>query len=359
MKILVIGPSETGSRGGMAAVIRGIREGEALNREFEIDTFPSYIDGSLPRRLLYCIFAYFRFLRCYKRYDLFHIHTAEKGSAFRKALYLRTIKRAGKRAVIHVHGAEFLDFYDGLGPRGKGIIDRFFRRADLVLALSERWRQELERRFETGTCRVLHNGVDPEECWGAVSDPAEHPNSFVMLGRMGMRKGSYDLVEAAALAAQLNPALRLTMAGDGEVEQVRARVAERGLEDRVAVLGWVDGEKKLELLRNAAAVVLPSYHEGLPMAILEGMAAGKAIISTTVGAIPEVVTGENGTLVEPGDVIALAQALLQYGGNVAALRRISAGSRARVEALFSVQEMHRRLAEYYRQAAGEGAGEWS
>lgn len=105
------------------------------------------------------------------------------------------------------------------------------------------------------------------------------------------------------------------MAGDGEVEQVRARVAERGLEDRVAVLGWVDGEKKLELLRNAAAVVLPSYHEGLPMAILEGMAAGKAIISTTVGAIPEVVTGGNGTLVEPGDVIALAQALLQYGGN--------------------------------------------
>ena len=63
------------------------------------------------------------------------------------------------------------------------------------------------------------------------------------------------------------------------------------------------------------AVVLPSYHEGLPMAILEGMAAGKAIISTTVGAIPEVVTGENGALVEPGDVIALAQALLQYGGN--------------------------------------------
>ena len=105
MRILVIGPSETGSRGGMAAVIRGIREGEALNREFEIDTFPSYIDGSLPRRLLYCIFAYFRFLRCYKRYDLFHIHTAEKGSAFRKALYLRTIKRAGKKAVIHVHGA--------------------------------------------------------------------------------------------------------------------------------------------------------------------------------------------------------------------------------------------------------------
>ena len=201
MRILVIGPSETGSRGGMAAVIRGIREGEALNREFEIDTFPSYIDGSLPRRLLYCIFAYFRFLRCYKRYDLFHIHTAEKGSAFRKALYLRTIKRAGKKAVIHVHGAEFLDFYDGLGPRGKGIIVRFFRRADLVLALSERWRQELERRFETGTCRVLHNGVDPEECRGAVSDPAEHPNSFVMLGRMGMRKGSYDLVEAAALAA--------------------------------------------------------------------------------------------------------------------------------------------------------------
>lgn len=65
-----------------------------------------------------------------------------------------------------------------------------------------------------------------------------------------------------------------------------------------------------ELLRKSSVLVLPSYNEGLPMAILEGMACGKAIISTTVGAIPEVVKKENGILVQPGDVTALANVTL-------------------------------------------------
>lgn len=359
MKILVIGPSETGSRGGMAAVIRDIRESGTLNREFEIDTFPSYIDGSLPRRLLYCAWAYLRFLTCYRKYDLFHIHTAERGSALRKAIYLHTVKRAGKKAIIHLHGAEFLDFYDGLKGWKRGAVDRLFQRADLVLALSEGWRRELEARFHTGTCRVLHNGVDPDRLQAAASDPAEHSHSFVMLGRLGARKGAYDLIEAAALAVEQDPALAVTMAGDGEVEQVRARVVEKGLGDCVTVLGWVDGGQKLELLKRAAAVVLPSYHEGLPMAILEGMAAGKAIVATTVGAIPEAVTEENGILVDPGDVPALARALVKCSGDVEALRHMSANSLARAEALFSVREMHRRLAEYYRQAAEGEVEKWT
>ena len=92
MKILLIGPSETKARGGMSEVIRGIRESELLGNEFEIDSFPSYIDGSLPVRLLYCFYAYFRFMVCYRKYDLFHIHTAERGSTFRKNFYLKKIK---------------------------------------------------------------------------------------------------------------------------------------------------------------------------------------------------------------------------------------------------------------------------
>ena len=76
MKVLEIGPSETRARGGMSEVIRGIRESEILGREFEIDSFPSYIDGSLPARLLYTVYGYLRFLGCCRKYDLFHIHTA-------------------------------------------------------------------------------------------------------------------------------------------------------------------------------------------------------------------------------------------------------------------------------------------
>ncbi len=349
MRILEIGPSEAHSRGGMAEVIRGIRESEVLSGEFEVDSFPSYIDGSLPVRLLYSLYGYLRFLTCCRKYDLFHIHTAERGSTFRKNFYLRRVKRAGKKAVVHIHGAEYLTFYDGLDSRKKEMVADFFRRADLVLVLSDKWKEELEGRFQMSACQVLYNGVEPEKLQPAVSDPAEHRNSFLMLGRLGERKGTYDLIAAAELALRQNPALKLCLAGDGEVDRVRALVKEKGLEQNITVPGWIDGAEKLRCLREVATVVLPSHYEGLPMAILEGMAAGKAIISTTVGAIPEVVGEENGILIAPGDVPALADALLRCSGNPGLLADMSKNNREKVEREFSVRQMHQQLAAYYRQ----------
>lgn len=352
MKVLVIGPSVTRALGGMAVVIRGIRESEVLNREFEIDIFPSYIDGNLALRLGYSVFGYFRFLLCYRKYDLFHINTAEKGSTFRKNFYLKKIKRAGKKAIVHIHGAEYLAFYDCLGSRGKGIVDGFFHRADLVLALSESWRRELESRLHIDTCRALNNGVDPDEFAGADTDVWEHRNHFLMLGRLGVRKGVYDLIGAMELALGENPELRLCLAGDGEVEKVRALVKEKGLEKQIAVPGWAGREEKVALLKEAGTVVLPSYYEGLPMAILEGMAAGKAVISTTAGAIPEVVGEENGILIKPGDVAALAQALLRCSRDRELLLGMSRKNRERAEQVFSIRHMHEQLADYYRQVMG-------
>lgn len=348
MKILEVGPSEARSRGGMAEVIRGIRESKVLSGGFEVDSFPSYIDGSLPVRLLYSLYGYLRFLTCYRNYDLFHIHTAERGSTFRKNFYLRKVKRAGKKAIVHIHGAEYLTFCDGLGGRRKEIVKDFFRQADLVLALSGKWKEELEGRFQMRTCQVLYNGVEPEKFQPAVSDPAEHRNSFLMLGRLGARKGTYDLIAAMELALRENPQLKLCLAGDGEVAQVRALVKEKGLE-QISVLGWIDGAEKLRRLREVATVVLPSYYEGLPMSILEGMAAGKAIISTTVGAIPEVVGAENGILTAPGDIPALAGALLRCSGDPGLLADMSKNNREKAEREFSVRRMHQQLAAYYRQ----------
>lgn len=353
MRILEIGPSETRARGGMSEVIRGIRESEVLSREFEIESFPSYIDGSLPVRLAYSVYGYLRFLTRCRKYDLFHIHTAERGSTFRKNFYLRTVKRAGKKALVHIHGAEYLTFYDGLDAGKKQVVDGFFRRADLVLALSGSWKRELESRFQMNGCKTLYNGVDPRRFQAAASDPAERRNAFLMLGRLGERKGTYDLIAAVELAVRRNPALTVCLAGDGEVEKVRALVREKGLEQNITVPGWIDGTEKLRRLGEAATLVLPSYHEGLPMAILEGMAAGKAIISTTVGAIPEVVGAENGILVEPGDVPALAEALLRCSGGGEEFRRMSERNRKRVEDTFSIRRTHEVLAEYYRRLAAE------
>ena len=349
MKVLVIGPSETRSRGGMAAVIRGIRESKQLNKEFDIDIFPSYIDGSLPIRLLYSLYGYLRFLRCYRSYDLFHIHMAERGSTFRKRLYLKKGKSAGKKVILHIHGAEYLDFYDGLRGRKKQMAEECFRQADQVLALSESWKRALEARFPIDTCKVLNNGIDIAKFSAIKTDVIKYRNSFLLLGRLGVRKGVYDLIDAVEIAVRQNPDLSVRMAGDGGVEKVQELVAKKGLEKHITVLGWSGEAEKLKYLSQAGTVVLPSYQEGLPMFLLEGMAAGRAVISTTVGAIPEAVKEENGILIEPGDVSALAEALLRCSGDIGLLASMSEQNRERAERLFSVRQMHKRLAEYYRE----------
>lgn len=356
MRILEIGPSETGSCGGMAEVIRGIRKSRYLNKEFEIDSFPSYIDGKSAVRLFYSVYGYLRFLRRQKQYDLFHIHTAEKGSTFRKNLYLRKIKKEGKRAVVHIHGAEYLSFYDGLNCRRKKIVDNFFRQADLVLALSEQWKRELEKRLSIADCQVLNNGVDTELFRTAACDVSERRNFFLMLGRLGARKGVYDLIDAVEIALKKNPGIKVCIAGDGEVEKVRTLVAQKGLEQHIYVPGWIDESAKLKYLKSTATLILPSYHEGLPVAVLEGMAAGKAIISTTVGAIPEVVGTENGILVSPGDTAALAEALLCCSSDTEMLKGMSRANMEKAVNLYSIRRMHEQLADYYRQTAGR---EWT
>lgn len=347
MRVLVIGPSNTKSRGGMATVISGIRGSKVLNEKYDIDIFPSYIDGNILVRLLYSAFGFLKFLTIYKKYDLFHIHTASYGSTFRKRLYLKVIKRAGKKAIVHIHGAEYLVFYDALNDKKKKMVVDFLNTADMVIALSDDWKEKFESIFGLKNCVSLPNGIDIDAFSNAIIELGEHKNEFVLLGRLGKRKGAYDLVNAVEIAVKTNPHIKVYMAGDGEVDKVKEEVRQKHLEDNIEVVGWIDFDGKKELLKKSATLVLPSYNEGLPMSVLEGMASGKAIISTTVGAIPEVVKEENGILIAPGDVNALADALVRCSSDQQMSDRMSQNNIRKINEEFSMRIMHKRLLEYY------------
>ena len=352
MKILVVGPSGTRSRGGMATVINGIQGSAVLNGRYDIDIFESYIDGSLPVRLLYSLYAFLKFLFIYRKYDLFHIHTASFGSTFRKRLYLKVVKRAKKKAIVHIHGAKYLIFYGNLSEKRKKMVVDFLKSADMVVALSDDWKEKFEKTFGLTNCVSLPNGIDVEEFSEAVCPPEDHINSFLLLGRLGERKGVYDLINAVETALKTNPELHVVLAGDGEIDKVKSLIAQKKLESHIAVPGWVDPKGKIELLKKCSTVVLPSYNEGLPMSVLEGMASGKAIISTTVGAIPEVVKPENGILITPGDVKALSEALVKLSTDAKAVRQMSKANIEKIDAMFSMKRMHEKLSEYYDRAAG-------
>lgn len=348
-KILIIGPSPTRSKGGMATVIEEIANDKELNAEFDIDIHESYIDGSKIVRLFYSMYAFIKFCFIRKNYDLYHIHVASRGSTFRKGCYVNVIKKWKKKVILHVHGAQYLVFFDEISSKKQRRVIKILKNADMLLALSQDWKDRFDERFGLINCRVLENGIDMERFVLAIQTPILHQNAFLTLGRLGQRKGTYDLVEVVDIARKAVPNIKCYLAGDGEVEAIRNLIKTRKLEKNIEVVGWVNFDKKLDLLKTVATVILPSYNEGLPMSILEGMACGKGIISTTVGAIPEVISPENGILITPGDVLALANALIRYSQDIEYLTGTSEKNMKKIAKQFSMKTMHRKLADYYRE----------
>ena len=113
-------------------------------------------------------------------------------------------------------------------------------------------------------------------------------------------------------------------------------------------MGWIDFNTKIELLQKVCTVLLPSYNEGLPMTILEGMAAGKMIISTNVGGIPELVENEiNGIIINPGDVDMLSKAMVRVLEEKEFIKMCCDNNLKKIEKKFSRKKMHEKISACY------------
>jgi glycosyltransferase involved in cell wall biosynthesis len=203
------------------------------------------------------------------------------------------------------------------------------RAADLVLAPSAATAAELSRDYQVRGAEVVPNvtgGIDVGEALG--EDVA--PGYLLFVGRLRIRKGVEVLLEA------LFPGMRLLIAGDGEHRAALERkVEEMRLGSRVRFLGRCDAARVRGLLRGAAALVVPSTYEGMPLVILEAMEAGAPVVASRVSGIPEVVEdGRTGWLVPPENPGALAAALTEVVENPEEARRRGEEGRRRVEERF-------------------------
>jgi glycosyltransferase involved in cell wall biosynthesis len=175
------------------------------------------------------------------------------------------------------------------------------------------------------------------------------PLRLLYLGMLSEPKGAFDLIRAvAAMPATAREALRLIMAGHGEVEKARELVRGQGLGDTIAIRGWVDPAQRDALFGDVHGLVLPSHFEGMPMSLLEAMSWELAVIATPVGAIPDVIVdGENGLLVPVADTAALAAAMLRLLEDPALRQRLAAEGKRSVEP-FSPDVYAQRLTRLYR-----------
>jgi glycosyltransferase involved in cell wall biosynthesis len=292
--------------GGMAAVIQGYK------RYFEILRYiPSYKLTNIVGKFWYAISAYssvFFLLLFDRRIKILHIHTAQDNSFYRKMYFVKLAALFHKKIMIHVHGQRFKDFYEE-NAKKENIITNL-NMADILVVLSKSWKQWFESIGISSEKIIILDNIIPYPVIKKVS--AEKKLKLLFLGEIGIRKGVFDVLQVIANNNEFyKNKLIFKIGGNKEEEKLRNFIENNNLAEIVHFEGWVSADNKTHLLNWADVLILPSFNEGLPIAILEAMSYGCAIISTLVGGISEILHDyENGIVVHPGNLDEIHSAIL-------------------------------------------------
>jgi glycosyltransferase involved in cell wall biosynthesis len=239
----------------------------------------------------------------------------------------------------------------------QGLMRTVLREADAITACSGQTLEEAEifsgQPFgDRG--RVIYNGIRLRDFEGAA--PFEWSNPYVLgIGRHVPQKGFDVLLRAFAQVVDAGlPSLDLLLAGDGDERRNLEELArELRVDGRVHFLGRVDREKAVRLFLGCSFFVLPSRHEPMGIVNLEAMAAGKAVLASRVGGVPELVTNEKTGLLVPGDnVEALASGIRCLATDADFRRRLGDAGRRRA-ADFDWSAIAAQYAEVYAGVSGE------
>jgi glycosyltransferase involved in cell wall biosynthesis len=287
-----------------------------------------------------------------------HLNTSLNSRAYwRDLTYLMVAKACGAKVIYQVHGGDLPRAFCRGSRLLEAILRGALRLADAVVVLAQ---IELRayRKFVPGLAvTALPNAIDtaPYVAQNAAQRRAPAaatvPLRLVYIGRLAQGKGLAETLQGLKLSQSQGVEARLIVAGSGpDEERVRSLAQGLALGDAVAFIGPVFGADKVKLLAAADVLVLASHAEGLPYALLEGMAAGTAVIATRVGAIPDVmVEGVHGLFVPPHNPLAIARAIVRLATDRSLLARMSEACRRRVAGSYSVE----RLADDFRSLYSE------
>jgi glycosyltransferase involved in cell wall biosynthesis len=338
-------------KGGVAAVVSVLRQHGLFERE-GVRYVATHREGSKAVKARGAVSGFWNtLLACFSQHPaIVHVHAASRASVVRKSIVLLIARLAGCKTIFHLHGGGFRQFATvEAGSLMRRWIRHTLEASSVVITLSNGWAGFVRGYAPQARVSVVPNSVP-------VPGPANvqpEPDRILFLGRLEAAKGVFELLGAGARLAARYPALRLVFGGEGDAEALRRKAAELGIGGRIEFLGWVGPQQRDEQLARASVFCLPSHAEGLPMAMLEAMAAGTAVVASSVGGIPEtIVDGDNGLLAPPRDEEALATRLEQVLGDETLRARLARNARVTIEQHYSTEVVCGQLSALYRELAG-------
>ena len=349
LKVLITSPSlvENENVSGISTLVKAIIE----EGKFEFVHFPAGrkdLESVRPVWLLRQILLPLRFAWAItrQRVDLIHINTALSSlSIFRDFMLTLTARFFGFPVLLHIHGGPFMR--DEISGHALSWLTReLLQSADCVAVLSEEEEDVIHRRWKNSPIRVLPNAVkfDPVR-----RDRTENKQAKItFLGRIDNNKGLREIEQACGILQDHGLDFVFTCYGTGPAAVEFATSMSEMLGKRFAYGGIVSGNEKRAAFAKTDIFVLPSYFEGLPIALLEAMAAGCLVVASDVGSISTVVRdGVNGFLVEPHDGPRLAEKLEMLISDLGNMSHIADNARRTIEKRFSMDTFLAELVNIY------------
>ena len=371
MEIIITAPSldPTQNVSGVSSVVRFIVDNnrEAQYVHFEIGKKDTEKGGVTRLRSLAKAFREWRQLLGDKPDAIVHYSfPLSTRSILRDPLFIREAIKRGHRVLVHVHGGMFLTA-ERIPFLQRHILQRVFAWDVPFVVLSEMEKEHVMKRFGAKNVEVLPNCVESPEDGNlrsaTIGDASlaknlndnpnvnENQNEKVTLGYLGRieaNKGMKELLMACQQLREDGVNFCLEMAGKEEHEGEFLPRFDALLGNDFHYYGVVSGQSKSEFFRRMDVFVMPSYFEGLPMALLECMSYGVVPVVTPVGSIPQVVNdGKNGLLTKIKDVGSIVEAIKKLADDRALLYSMGQEARTTILNNFSTEEYIRKLNMLY------------
>ncbi len=315
------------TRGSVAALVEAYR-GRDLFRRWPADYIATYGDGGWKEEAKLTLGALRAFAArlAQNRRAALHVHVCARTGMWRQAAFVALAQAARLPLVLQLHGGGFEAFYDRASTPVRAAVGLALKHAAWVVVPCESLRAWVRTVARDANVLCLPPLVPESRATGG-----SRQNVVLFLGRLSAERGVLDLVEAFAQVRASVPDVRLVCAGEGDRGAVARLAARLGLAQALTITGTLGPSGKRALFESAGVLALPSYQEGMPVGLLEAMAAGVPVVATPIGGIPEVVAdGVSGFLAAPGDKAALARLLRKVLLDRPLAARIGAAARESV-----------------------------
>ena len=341
--VLILGPPPFG---GISSVIQTILD-SPLAKDYSFEVFERCnIPQECSGRLSGNIFRIKRFIRFFKKlrqksYDLFHIHTPFSASFPGTIIFMTIARLTGTKILLHIHGTDWDSVYIRRSKLTKFVFRIGFRIPKQIIVLYETWRININKLVPKANVHAIANCLEDLQPPDSTLVQSIRPelgicdNNFLVLtvGFVGERKGYLDILDALPQVVKTAESVKFVFVGGeerpGENYPILSRIKNQHLDRWILVTGEVHRSKIPLYLAAADVFLLPSREEGMPIAILEAMRASLPIITTTVGAIPQMIEdGISGILIEPGNPQKIAGAITTLLNDEKLREKLAHGARA-------------------------------